>query len=324
MRIRLSVFLALLFIFLFSFDLKSDDPVKGVEPVTYKLAAKYYTNVANIFKFTEVSEFTRIFDDSSTHKFKRESTFYFSLNSRSIPENGFTTLDVTIDSLVYRFTEGEAVYKFNSQDEDPGDIAFNDLQTIFVPLGKSFDMVYSPYGEVAKIEGEKLDWLRNYINKDGSSLMDTVENFMWLDGISKERLEHITNLQKFLFLPGPILQDSSWKSLFNIQIDRKNFFDTVDVKIEKIKEGFITINAISKNLTNLPQSSIFYGIKGSLVPVTNSRGTGNYKIELSPRGTIRYAEANFNVDIGAKKGNSKFTDKVQVKMTWQLLGQYKL
>jgi hypothetical protein len=300
----------------------SQEAAKSEAPPEYLLKFKPPNGIRHVYKYHDSTSVTRYLSDSSVKKYTREITFYFNFKMPESPKEGFMEFDVSIDSMHYKFTEGEAVFEFDSQADNPGSMSFEDLISYMVPLGKEYNMTYSPYGEVAKIEGEKIDNLLDLINQQKGAKMDPLRAFVWTDGVSKERLQFITDVKKVNFPLEPVQKDSLWTSPFNIQFENMNFYDTLTSKISKISNGYISIECKSGNLRAIPKAGKFYGIKTQLVEIKECKGTGNYNIIMHPKGFISESEAIFTLTIGANVKKDYFREKIDSRIKWELLKQF--
>lgn len=305
----------------FSSELLSEPKGKSSAAPGIKLKLNFPTSVRHIYQMSDTTVVYRTYSDSSTKKYTREYEFSMTERQLSDPEKGFYKIDVSIDSLNYRFKDGEAVYDFNSQADNPGALTFEDLVVNSVPLGKDFEMTYSPYGEVIKIEGERLDWLKNYIEEEGKGLPDTVLKFFWLDGISLNHLKYVADTKKLIYPVYQVNVDSSWKSPFDFMINGMYYSDTAYAKITKIGDGEIHIQSKLNNIRALDKYGKFYNIKGQLLQIVKSQGTGYYNLVLSSKGTIKKAELVTNVDITVKVNRDVFTERISSKVVWDLLKQ---
>ena len=327
--------LIFLLLYMASIPLSAEDTQKGLgqggnkkeEIVKYKPRVVYNTNAYRLYKYTEVENVRRIYSDSSTKEYKRELTYFFTLTIFDKPENGFQVVKIVIDSMLYKMTEGKNVYEFNSQAEKIKPIKLKDLEVMSVPLNRQFDFTYSPYGEVAKIESpdiqETIDLIKEGDAKYGTQAKDELTNLVWFDGLSNNRLKHITDLQKIIFAQEPIAKDTIWNSPFSIQIDGKDFIDTVESKIVEYNNGSYTIDSKTKNITPISKDSYFYGVVKP-AKIESAKGDGFYIIQINPRGIISKVDAEFIIESSCKVRFEPFTEQVQSKFTWEYLGQFKL
>lgn len=323
----LSYFFVLIFVFLIlnRNELFSQDGAKkSEEPPAYQLKFIPPQTIRHVYKMHDSTVVTRIFSDNSTKKYTREVSYYFNFVMPNPPKDGFMTFEVSIDSLKYKFTEGEAVFEFDSQADNPGALTFEDLVTTIVPLGNEFNLTYSPYGEVAKIDGERLDFLIDYIKQQKNNPMsDAIINFSWEEGISLDRLKFLADVKKILLPAEPIQIDSIWKTPIDLQLDYINFFDTLSTKITKFKDGFFHITGVSKNIRAKNKPAKLYGIKTQLIEVADTKGEGSFELILHSRGFVSKAEANYNLEIGSYIKKEYFKQKIETKTTWELLKQFR-
>ncbi len=311
-------------IYSLSAQTKGEDTKKKKEKaLEYRLQANFPLKMYFNYKLTESTKVWRQFSDSSVIEYEREVTYYFTHFAPNPPDDGFQQVRVIFDSLRYKFKEGDAVFEFDSQAEELPASSFIDLTATTVPMGRSFEMFYSPYGDVAKIEGKDIDWLLNFLRESAGAFPDTVSAYIWYHGISDPHLQNIADIQKGSLPSGFIAEDSTWESRFNIELDGIKFRDTLKSEIIENKAGFITVKGEIDSLMPLPEQYRLYGIKNSLVNIDAGRGKGSYMIELTPRRAINLAKAEFYAEVVARVKRSKFKQKIHTKMTWELINQFK-
>jgi hypothetical protein len=239
------------------------------------------------------------------------------------PVEGFQKVVVTLDSLLYKFTDDTLKIEYFTQDEKKRPPRSFDFEATSVPLNRQFNMTYSPYGEVAKIESDEFTALREYMEDQGPKLKkkDEMKNFIWHDGIVDSRLINLTEIKKLIFPNYALPLDSIWKTPFAIQIDYKDYYDTVKAKIAEYNGGNYTIEATSENLKPVKRESYFYYIPKTGI-VDSCKGGGLVRISLNPRGIITKVEEEFYLKNFSKIEEEIFTEKVEVKCTWDYLGQF--
>jgi hypothetical protein len=323
---RTKIILTILFVLTSIQLFAQDNPVgddKVYEPVKYLPIHRFPLSILHVYRYTDTTEVTKFLPDSSKLSYKRIITHYYTLKRVKPDKDGFMTLEVSLDSMRYYLKEGRAEIYWDSQDENSGGINMQDLKYASVPLGHYFDMTFSPYGEIAKIAGENVDWYFDYLNKYMVQIKDTVEKFIWFDGMSLKRLGQITNLEKIEFPDEKTAIDTVWTTPFEIQVENINFADTVEAKISDVSNGHIYIDAVAKNLRALPGNYLFYGIKDMLLPVKKSNGIGKYSIDLSPRGNIEKARGEFLINLEIPVHKDIFKMQIKTSMQWDLLGMYR-
>lgn len=299
------------------------DADKAQEPVKYLPVHRYPFNILHVYRFTDTTVVTRMNPDSTIVKYTRELTHFFTLKQAKAASKGFVTLEVSIDSTRYRIKEGNAEIYWDSQDDKAGGINMQDLKYSTVPLGKYFDMTFSPYGEIAKIEGEKIDWFIDYLNQYADQLPDTVEKFIWYDGVSLPRLGNITSLKKIKFPDNKIEIDSTWDTPFSMQFEFITFSGNMKAKISKFDNGELYLQGFSDNLQPAPGKYLINGFQKILLPVEMNQNNVVYNLHLSPRGAIKSAEAIADIQLDTKIRKDTFGIHIKSKVRWDLLGQYR-
>ena len=313
----------LLSLVVFSANAQQKGPQKGDEVIKFKPIVRFPNAISNVYRYTDTTDVERIMSDDSKVKYTRYMTYFMSLTQQNASKEGFATVEVAIDSLRYYYKEGNAVVQFDSQDERYAGMNKDDLKTVSVPLSKAFDMIYSPYGEVAKIQGEKLDFYYDYLSQNVSAMKDSVDMFIWVEGASKLRLQHFADVRKILFPLEAIEIDSTWKTPFRFQLESINFIDTLTAKISSVKNSITTITAKTNKIEFIPKNYRFNGIKSILLPIEKCTGKGSYELQLTQKGVINRAVAEFNVELTVPVKKDYFKQKINSRMYWELIGQYK-
>jgi len=300
------------------------DNIKAKDTIEYKVAVKYPTKVYHYYKMTEETSVWRQYSDSSVKEYKRQYTMFFTLFPPDPPDDGFVKVSVTFDSLRYKFYEQDKLlYEFDSQSEVMPKSSFFDMTVTTIPNGRSCDFVYSPYGEIAQYGGEDIDWLTDYVLVKGKNVLDTLNKFVWMQGISLDHMAYLADLQKQIFPVKNMKIDSLWTSDFSIELDGINFYDTATVKITDYSLGVFTLEAVVKNLQPINKQARLYGIKSKLADIDAGRGRGSYKVQVSPRGAVSLAEAEFHAEVVPRINKERFKQKIHTKIKWELVGQYK-
>jgi len=315
--------MVLLFINVFASIAQQPAAQKGDEVIKFKPIVRFPNAIANVYRFTDTTEVERTMSDDSKIKYTRYLTFFMSLTQQNPAKDGFSTVEVAIDSLRYYYKEGNAIVQFDSQDERYAGMNKDDLKTESVPLSKAFDMIYSPYGEVAKIQGEKLDFYYDYLSQNVSAMKDSVDMFIWVEGASKLRLQHIADVRKILFPLEAVEIDSTWETPFRIQLENISFIDTMTAKISSVKNSITTISATTKSINFIPKNYRFNGIKSNLLPIEKCTGKGSFELQLTQRGVINRAMAEFNVELTVPVKKDYFKQKINSRIYWELMGQFK-
>lgn len=295
---------------------------KDDKPLIFRMKTKYPVKTYNVYKFNEKIRSKRVYSDKSEKNYDRNTTYYTTILAPDRPDEGIQTVNVSVDSMEYRFREGEFETYFNSQAEETADMSFFDMEVAAVPLSREFEMTYSPYSEVVKIEGEDLDWLREYVLVQGKDLIDTLKKYVWIRGVSKDNLEYIADPAKKLLPSKNVGVDSSWTSLLNLIIDGADFEGKIDLKLLEYSDGAFFVEGDSLTLKPAKNAIRVYGITEQ-VDVLDGIARGSIRYKFNAVGVMRGLEADFIVETKMKIRREVFTQITQYTATWELLGQYK-
>ena len=296
---------------------------KAKSDILYEIKIKDSWNNYRVYKYNEISQVSRTYSDSTTRNYKKETTFFFTLYYRNPPENGFLKMDVVIDSLIYKFTEGDAVIDFNTNADNNKPVRFKDLEATSVPVGRSFDVTYSSYGDVVKIEGSDLDWVKNFMKENSDSNVDPITDFIWYDGISESRLKHLSDVRKVFIPTAWIPKDSIWNTPFEIQLNSITFKDTLKAIVSDVSAGYSTIEAKTNHLKVSSEKCFLYNVP-DLVYIFDSKGDGIFSMSVNPKGVISHISGKFNALVKYQSGKQTILETIKTEMSWQMLGMYKL
>jgi len=83
--------------------------------IAYGLKVKHQVNTYFRYKLTEISEVKRSYSDSSIKEYKREVDYFLTAKVPESPRDGFQTLMITVDSLIYKLNDGGSEYYFNAR-----------------------------------------------------------------------------------------------------------------------------------------------------------------------------------------------------------------
>lgn len=295
-------------------------------PPAYLLKPAF--RVQNYYNYVlyDTTEVIRIYQDSSIVKYSRNMIYYFTLMQPDRPIEGFSRVEVSIDSIYYRFQEGQNVYEFSRiENSNPNVFKFEDFQTYSIPMSMEFTIIYSPYGEVAKIEGERLFEKRRFIDTLKATNPDSIWYFNWVDGLSDSRLKQIADVIKITFPLNPVYKDSIWSSPIELQIEGINIFDSLELKCTGFFNNNYSIIGSFKNLRSEWKKTKFYGIKTLSLPYKFVGGKGGFEQILSTGGLVQSLNINLNLEIvvGEKAENILFTEKIKKNLKWEMVKSFK-
>lgn len=274
------------------------------------------------YVFTEKTLIHRKHSDSSEKNFEREVTYYISHVAPKPSENGFTTVQVLVDSMTYRFREGTFIIEYNSMRDATPNLKFLDLQYATVPLNRSFDMTVSSYGDIAEVKGEQIDWLRNYVTVEGKDIMAPIQKFIWLDGISDNNLKHFGDITKGIIPNSNTGRNSTWSHPVSLRINNIDFSGDVQANIASAQDGIFKIEAAADSLqvSTSTKETRLYGITDLVHLKPSSKASTKFSIELDGS-NVRRVEADCMAVLDANVKNENFRDTISTKLSWTLTGQ---
>jgi len=298
-----------------------EDDKENEKVLTYKINFWIPPLARNHYSFTEKSDITRTYSDGSVLTYSREVTFFFDLKAPNPENDGFLTLDISIDSMLYKYTKGDYIYSYNSQGDLPGNFELKDFTANIASLSRFFEVTYSPYGNVSKLEGEDLSEYIDKLEKRKDSF-NPVDYYLWSQGASSPRLIQIIDMKKIQYPEIRIAEDSSFKSPVYIQLNHIDLQDTLDITLDKVSSGMMYLSGSFNDPKSFTKETHFEDINDQLVEVQNVAAKGTVSIELTPRGTPEKTEIDMTMEVKGKIKREVFSEVVKSKMIWQLLGQW--
>lgn len=306
----------------FAFFQENSKPPVNEEDKHY-LKLRYLETYNDHYKMTESKQVKRFFGSNVIKEYSTETIYYFTHKLKKTDSDGFLEILIKIDSLYFRFKEGNVELSANSQSEDYLNFTHEELGLSSMPLGQEFVITVSPYGDIVKIEGEKLSWKREYISKSSAGMKDTSLVYSWRQGLSDNRLAHLIFFKKISIPISYVTMDSIWKSQFALQLNRVDFNGTLFSRIQNNTNGNYTFGGEIQGLKAEKQQALFFGFKKEFISLDSAVSSGNYYMTLNPKGHAELSEGDFKTAFYLKKGGNQFTDSVYSKIKYEFVGRYK-
>ena len=319
--ILVPLFLAMFLPFTGISQSSENSPEKPHEPM-YKILTKFPVNVSNKYVYKENSKIQRIFSNNTTQNFDRELTYHFSLRAPSaIDKEGFQLIEVSVDSMEYKFTNKDTTFYYNDQRDDMRPPKVDDYQIKMVPLGLNFQMTYSPYYEVAKVDGDMLIDKRNYVTEEKTAPTDEMIKATWVNGLQDESLKNLFDVIKGIPPIQKVDIDSTWTREIPSELEGSRFVDSVEFTLANFNIQSFIIKGVSKGI--LPKESMvrMFGLS-QLIDFTNATGSSEYLIKIHPRGSVTQMDINQNYELVYQVANDFIKQKVETKKTWILEKMY--
>lgn len=320
----------LIFITLFSLATNlfaQEKAVKGQaekqdEVVTFGIRVKHPVNTFSTFILKENTNIHRVYSDSSTDDYSRQVNYYYTAKIEDSPKDGFQTIIFVVDSLNYLFKDGDKVLDYNSVDMSGNASRFKDLNMRTPILGREFNLIYSPYGEVSKIDGDDIQELKDYINEN-KSYMKPIDLYMWNNAVSFERLSYLADNKKIELPKGKIAIDSIWYSPIAIELNGYSFVDTAAMKISQYNTGKFLLEGTMKNIAPVNKDEYMYNVS-KLIKIDKSVATGKIQLELTARGKLIRTAINYRAVVHAKTGEDYVNEIIDSSIEWKKINTFKL
>lgn len=318
------LFLLIMALFIYNVSCLSADDVKKpeIDQIKHTISANFPFKVYNTYLMTDTLEATRIFSDSSTTKYKRINAYYLTIFRHTNPSDGFQAIMVSIDSLRYKFEDEKNTVEYFSHGDLSKTKSFFDQEASFSSLGRDWEMTYSPYGEVVKLEGESLDQSVQFLEKYAQKL-DTVKKYVWYRGVSAERLEYIADVTKNLLPYTAVALDSSWNRAFYLEINGIDYADSANVVLALSSTEGKKLVGSATNMEVFPKEQYIYGIK-DMVSVEKGKGKANIDVKLSIRNILEELNCTAEAEADIKYRNQTFKEKYKYSGSWKLLNMARI
>ncbi len=290
------------------------------EDIYYILKPKFRVNVIHLYKFTENTKVKRVLAEGDTLEYNRDVTYHISLYPPANPQDGFQDVDVSIDSINYKFTDGKVTKVFNTMDMTPSPLSFQDYLMIGPTISQKYKLTYSPYGEVSKITGRSLQDAIKMLDHDVFGVKDPVKKQIWQNAYSFAHLIFLSDVTKNYFPQGKITRDSVWKKLVSLDLNRVYFQDTVKATIDDIKPSRYILKGSMDSLKAISNTAMLYDIKEP-VQIKDAKGNGILDIDFTPAGVIEFVNGDFITNVEYDYKGKKIREIAETKLKWELLNR---
>jgi hypothetical protein len=292
---------------------------KSVSDTLLPLFVEHKAGELHNYVFSEETQIKRVHSDGSERQFKREIIYYFSQVAPKPAIDGFANVITTVDSMRYRFTEDGNIVEYHSTQPEKPNLKFFDLLYATVPMNRTFEMTISPYGDVAKVSGEMVEWLREYTTVQGKDILAPIQKFLWLDGISDNNLRHFGDLSKGIIPNGKVKRDSIWDKNISFRMNNIDFSGLAKANVTSVREGLYTIHATADELSATPGETRLYGIT-EMLKLNTGKGKTEFTVELSEN-EIRRMEARSTSVLNATIQKETFNEYITQNLSWKLTGK---
>jgi hypothetical protein len=301
---------------------------KEKEELIFVLKHKYPVNIVHQYYLFDSCNVTRIFEGSDSMSYSYQVLTHFNNKAPNRRDDeGFLDVLVSIDSLDYSctdYTDSTNVSFNTNSDEDIPPFDNNHFMQAMVPVSKEFFLSYSGYNEVVDIYGDRYaSHLHRYVKDPKTRITDSVQKFIWVDGVNLDNMAFIADVAKDLLPPNDrISVDSTWRAVIFNKVNGISIVDTVEFKIEKYTAKQYILKGKSIGISLDKKHTLPYKIPLLLSPESIS-GTGEYEIKMTPRGAIEQLRTKYHIEVKVPVKESYYTEKVKSNIAWVLVGRYK-
>ena len=286
---------------------------------------KYPINLAFQYMLVDNTKFEQTLSDSTKRQFERNVIYYFTFYSPGAPKDGITTLRVSIDSLEYTLKSGNDTVYYNSQ-SDTTIPPFNiqDFDFTSVILGKNYDLLYSPYWDFGKVDGDNVVEKRDYINDPVMGIEDPFRKYLWNFQLSDENLGYTVDLLKGIIPTHSI--DTSMTRIVPMRFAIENLLllaDSAKVKLITANSNKYVLRADFNNFVPLRKDVVIPGFM-TFVDFNSVLGEGSYILTMSPQGRVDMGELNMKLELQFRDRREIINEKIEKHSIWQLLDNYRI
>ncbi|MCS6966499.1 MAG: hypothetical protein NZ473_07010 [Candidatus Kapabacteria bacterium] len=289
------------------------------EPVRPRLVS--YIPVGRT-RYYELQEHVRVqhdLPDGTVRRWERHATYLLRFYAFTSREHDMTEISCRVEDLRYRFQQDTAVLEFESRHPEKLRRRLPDLDYVSMVVGTEAEILFSSYGDIARIGGEQLEWLREHLRTETSS--GSVELAAKLAAISDARLKALFDLHKGIVPGVRVREDSIWQRLLNLWIEGVEWRDTAHIHIAQTTDTTRILVGVLPALS--PESQTVWPPDLPQTPVVVHSGTGHAQltVELAPRGLISRSELHAHTEYtGLPSGaQSPFRRITQVSMIWHFV-----
>ena len=289
--------------------------------VTYDISFDMKTLVYHTYRFTENVSVTRVFEDSTINKYTKSVTYWF---TAFIPgdkdENGFLKVEVSTDSMKYQFNSPKKNIDYSTQNFDqPLPISDIGFLNSFLSNNQKFFFIYSSYGDVAKIDGERLQKEREIHSK----IKDVEKRDFLLNALSDNTLEFKFDVTKGVYPTFQVNKDTNWISNANLFVNNIPQNGKIVNTFEGFKNNEYKIKSSIDNLNlDKPIEKYYFPDIDTYGTVESAVSTGEKTTEMFTGGTVKYKKGSLKSLVEGKVKNLRYKEVVKSDYTWDLLKRF--
>jgi hypothetical protein len=325
-KLKLVSLLAIIFFFAYNgaiAQVAAGETKEKSEKLEFRFVNTYPVNIVHQYVLKDSTNVNRMYSDSSMFNYLQITDYNYSLKAPNRPDkDGSYSLDVSIDSIYFRFNSPKKKAEYNTAwDEGTPPFDIRNYEKCSVPLGLEYVMQYSPYNEITNVTGERLEDKIRTLSDPKEGLKDSVRKYIWLGGLSDRNLEFIADVNKNILPDKKVTADTSWITTILCKVDDVFFIDTVKMKIKSYSTKMYKLAGESKGRYLIKDPVMVYNIDKFVTPALIS-GKSTYYMELTPKGTIDRLEANYDLNLLLQYKKEPIVHVIKSTQKWILVDRY--
>ncbi len=296
----------------------------GTPEVKYSLMSRHDPGVRHVYKYTEVTNVQRQYNDpdSTKLKYSRRMTYYLTMFMPDDPEDGRKTFYLNIDSMYFEFDNFQNEYIEYDSQKDEANLNHPELLAATVLMNRPVYMTYSPYGEVVGYESEELDFLRNYLNDGGDTVLPALDYFLWWDRMDQKNITQLLDIQRNLLPETYIYPDSSWQRDVAMRYDGINFSGAATMHIDKFDKGIYEIVGKSPALQLSPSQKVYMYGHPDFCFVDSGEAEAEYVVRFNRLGVLGSVDTKLKATIEVDSKPWSFTEHLTTDNKVELMGRW--
>lgn len=306
---------------LFSQESSKTDENDTSNVVKYDVSFSMDELVYHNYRLTENTKVKRIFEDSTINEYEKTVTHWFTV---FVPgpkdKNGFLDCEIITDSMTYDLNSNVRKVSYDSRNYDMDlPINFMDFFNSYVVNSADFNFLYSPYGDVSKVSGERLEENRKNFGKT----QDTVKRNQILSDVGDNNLKFLFDVPKGVYPPFEATVDTSWKSEIRYYVAHIPLSGEVTNTFKGYSNQEYQIYTVIDSLKlKDPIKMYLFPDLDKYGTVENATTSGSISTNMFTGGTIKYVRANLKTNVSGKLSNFKYDEIIETTYTWDLLGRF--
>ncbi len=295
------------------------EPPAVREPIRPRLLASFAVGHIRYYELSESTRVERRFPDGTVRRWERQGRYLLRFYPFTERDNDMVEVACRVEELRYRIRQDTAQFEFDSRFPERLSARIPDREFMSLLLGTEVEILLSPYGDIADIRGEQLQWLRDFIHQQVGR--DTVLLASNLAAISNARWAALFDLHKGI-LPGiRIREDSTWKRLITLWIEGVEWRDTATIHIARTTDTSRVVVGVLPALQSSSSRAWLPDMPRTPLQIADARGHAQIAVELAPRGLLLHCELHAHTEYDAIPlgDGAPFRQTVQVTLSWRFL-----